>query len=508
VGLDAADPGLLAEGCAQGWLPVLEGLRRDGAWAPVSVPRGFGDGAIWPSLIFGVNPGKHGRYFNRQLRRGSYTAVPFVEDTDFDRKPVWEYLSEAGRRVAVIDMVKAPLSKRLNGIQIVDWTVHSRYGVPRSRPAGLMSEVIDRYGPDPFDGRTDVFKVRTAEEYKAFRDAMIDRAHAKAALCRQLLKHDSWDLFAVGFGDSHDIGHQCWHLHDPAHSMHDAEWVERFGDPVKDVYAAVDRALGTLLEQTGPQTTTVVFAGPGMGPNYSGNFLLDTILRRIDGRPDSDRNLIPHAIVTRAPFRALRRLGERVNHAKGMYHMRRRRSFSVPHNEGAGAIRLNVIGREPAGCIAPGAECAAACDAITRDLLDVVDVDTGKPVFREVFRVADETHGERSGDLPDLFAVWAIHDRPFRAVRSAKIGTVTGSPVVGARPGDHNWDCALFVRSAAVAEQWKLRDETKVEDLAPTIAALLDTEFPDCDGASLLRDARTGGSEDTMRHGRRSLTTS
>lgn len=489
VGLDAADPGLLAKGCAEGWLPVLEGLRRAGAWAPVSVPRGFGDGAIWPSAFFGVHPARHGRYFNQQLRPGTYVSTSFVEDKDFYRKPVWEYLSEAGRRVAVIDMVKAPLSKNLNGIQIVDWTVHSRYGAPRSWPAGLISEVVSRFGPDPFDGSTDIFRERTAEEYKTFRDAMIDRVGAKAALCERLLKQESWDLFAVGFGDPHDIGHQCWHLHDPTHSMYDARWVERFGDPVKDVYAAVDRALGTLLEHAGPQTTTVVFAGPGMGPNYSGNFLLEKILRRIDGRPDRDRNAIPHAIVKRAPFRGLRRLAERINHAKGMYSMRRRRCFSVPHNEGAGAIRLNVIGREPAGLVAPGAEFAAARDAIIRDLLDIVDVDTGKPIFREVIRIADEGYGERSVELPDLFAVWAPHERPIRAVSSDKIGTVTGSPVAGARPGDHNWDCALVVQGPTMAEQTQLRDGIKVEDLAPTLAALLDIELPDSDGAPLLRDA-------------------
>lgn len=484
IGLDAADPGLLELGCDEGWLPILRDLRRDSAWVPVSVPRGFGDGAIWPSLFFGVGPERHGRCFNRQIRPGTYVAEKFVEDSDFRHTPLWEHLSEAERRVAIIDMVKAPLSKNLNGIQINDWTVHSRYGVPRSSPAGLISEVIARYGTDPFDGETDIPKQRTAEEYKAFRDAMIERVSAKTALCEDLLKRDSWDLFMVAFGDPHDIGHQAWQLHDPTHAAYDAQWVERFGDPVKDVYEALDRAIGRLLDRAGPQTTTVVFAGPGMGPNYSGNFLLEKVLRRIDGRPDKDRNLIPHVIVSRLLPMSLRTVGEQINHAKARYSWRQRRCFALPYNENAGAVRINVAGREPAGRVKPGADYDATCDSIARDLLEVVDASTGRPVIKEVIRVAAEYGGHYPNDFPDLLAVWR-QDTPIRAVTSPKIGVVTGSPVVGARTGDHNWDCVFYAHGAAVSARGQLPDSIRVEDIAPTLASMLDFSLPDCDGLSI-----------------------
>ena len=456
-------------------------MRRDGAWTPVQVPRGFGDGAIWPSLFFGVGPGRHGRCFNRQILPGTYDAKRFVEDTDFRHKPMWEYLSQAGRRVAIIDMVKAPLSKNLNGIQINDWTVHSRYGAPRSTPTELIAEVVSRFGSDPFDGETDIPKNRTAEELKAFRDAMIDRVWAKTALCEHYMKQDSWDLFMVAFGDPHDIGHQAWQLHDRNHAFYDARWVERYGDPVKDVYIALDAAIGRLLASVGPLTTTVVFAGPGMGPNYSGNFLLEKILRRIDRRSDRDRNLIPHAVVSRLLPASLRRIGEQINHAKARYSWRQRRCFAVPHNENAGAVRINVAGREPAGCVRPGTDYEAACDSIARDLLEVVDAGTGRPVIKEVIRVAAECGGRLPDDFPDLLAVWA-REAPIRVVTSPRIGVVNGSPVIGARTGDHNWDCALFAQGPAVSWRGQLTDLMRVEDIAPTLASMLDCALPDCDG--------------------------
>jgi predicted AlkP superfamily phosphohydrolase/phosphomutase len=489
IGLDAADPTLLAQGCDAGWLPVLQSLRRNSAWAQVRGSRGFGDGAIWPSVFTGVNPGRHGRYFYRQLKLGTYNIENFVQDADFGHKPFWEFLSQVGRRVAIIDMVKAPLSKEINGIQISGWMVESQEGPTRSSPAPLASEVIARYGSDPFNGVTDIFKQRTAEEYKAFRDAMIDRVHTKTTLCERYLKQDSWDLFMVAFSDSHIVGHQCWHLHDPAHALYDPRWVERYGDPVKDVYRALDKAIGRLLDCIGPLTTTVVFAGLGMENDYTGNFLFDQLLRRIDGRPDKDRNLIQHAVVSRLRPAGIQRLGHRINNAKYMFSMSRRKCFAIPHNENAGAVRINVVGREPAGCVKPGADYEAVCNSLTKDLLDLVNADTGGPVIKEVIRVADECHGKYVEALPDLFAIWA-RDAPIRAVSSPKIGIVRGNPVVGARTGDHNSDCVLFAQGPYVTRRGRF-DPIAVEDIAPTITSLLGLGLPDGDGVPVSFDLTT-----------------
>lgn len=489
IGLDSADPGLLAQGCDAGWLPVLQSLRRNGIWAPVNVPRGFGNGAIWPSVFTGVNPGRHGRYFVKQIELGTYNIKNFVEDTDFGHEPFWEFLSRAGRRVAIIDMVRAPLSKDINGVQVNDWMTHDRTGPMRSVPSRVAAEVIARYGDDPFNGETDIPRKRSAEEYRELHNLMIDRVRTKASLCEHYLKQDSWDLFAVAFGDPHDIAHQSWHLHDPTHPMHDAQWAERFGDPVKDVYIALDNAIGRLMDCAGPQTTTVIFGGPGMENDYTGNFLFDQLLRRLDGRPDRDRNLIPHALLSRMRPASLHRLGLRINKAKYMFNWSRRKYFAIPHNESAGAVRINVIGREPAGRVQPGARYEAVCDSLTKDLLDLVNADTGSPVIKEVIRVADVCHGRYVKAFPDLLAVWA-HDAPIRAVSSPKFGIVNGTPVVGARTGDHNSDCVLFAQGPYVTQRGRF-NPIAVEDIAPTITSLLGLELPDGDGIPVSFDLAT-----------------
>jgi predicted AlkP superfamily phosphohydrolase/phosphomutase len=171
-----------------------------------------------------------------------------------------------------------------------------------------------------------------------------------------------------------------------------------------------------------------------------------------------------------------------------MYSMSRRKCYAVLHNENAGGVRINVVGREPAGCVKPGADYEAVCKSLTKDLLDLVNADTGKPVIKEVVRVADECHGQRLETLPDLLAVWA-REAPIRAVTSPKIGVVTESRVMGARTGDHNPDCVLYTQGPRVTRRG-LMNPMAVEDIAPTITSWLDFALPDCDGVPIAFDMR------------------
>ena len=116
---------------------------------------------------------------------------------------------------------------------------------------------------------------------------MVERVGTKAEMACHFLDRGGWDLFTVVFADAHCIGHQCWHLHDPGHPRHDPSFFRKFGDPMEAVYRALDKAIGRLLQVAGPEATVIFFAGSGMGPNCTGNHLLEEILGRLDGIPPS-----------------------------------------------------------------------------------------------------------------------------------------------------------------------------------------------------------------------------
>ena len=159
-----------------------------------------------------------------------------------------------------------------------------------------------------------------------------------------------------------------------------------------------------------------------------------------------------------------------------------RRCFTVPHNALSGAVRLNVVGRESHGRVQPGPEYDSLCDSLTRDLLELTDLHTGKRVVKEVIRASDWYHGERLVDLPDLFAIWN-REAPLSCITSPKLGRLSVS-YPGSRTGDHNGNTLLIVREPTTAPGL-IAAGPVVEDLAPTLASMLGVALQDADGATI-----------------------
>jgi len=488
IGLDSAEPNLIQEWVRSGDLPVLGSLQDRSAWGMIESPVGFGNGVFWPSFFTGVNPAKHGRYFCRQVTPGSYQASWFREDTDFKRDPLWAYSSREGKRVAVIDVVRAPLTKGLNGVQLVDWMTHDRTGPPRSWPPEFADKIIARYGDDTLGGHSDATG-RGEAEYIALCDRMLERIATKTQMSCDLLRQGSWDLFMTVYADPHDIGHQCWHLHDPSHPRHDAALAKKIGDPMKRVYAALDRDIARLIEAAGPEAKVIVFTGPGMGPGYTSNFLLDQILRRLESGPSSDgvtyvdtiksvyRAVVPHSLRNR-----LRSTAERSEEAMLASDRRRRKFFVVPHNENSGAIKLNLVGREADGKVRPGAEADAVCGALIKDLMEIVKLDTGEPLVAEVVRVRDRYQGEHVDELPDLLVIWN-RETPITAFGSPKIGEITVN-YPGNRTGDHT-PRGLFLACGPEIAPGALSNQVSVMDVGATVMSWLDASLPGADGTAI-----------------------
>ena len=80
---------------------------------------------------------------------------------------------------------------------------------------------------------------------------------------------EDWDLFLVVFGECHGAGHYFWHYQDPEYPAYPADAAAEL-HALRDVYTALDRAIGELCH-VDQETTVLLVAGDGMGPNYSGS---------------------------------------------------------------------------------------------------------------------------------------------------------------------------------------------------------------------------------------------
>lgn len=491
IGIDAGDKDLIWQWSQSGDLPNFHELFQTGAWGVTQNPPGLYVGAIWPSFYTAVSPASHSRYCYRQLVPGSY-EIGRVSSRNVKKEPFWDALDRAGKRVAVIDVPKTYPSPLSNGLHIVDWGSHDpdRAGFV-TWPESMLPAIVQRFGIDTVHN-CNAFR-QTGEEFVDFRDHLIDRVTKKTELSEHYLEQADWDCFLTVFSESHCIGHQCWHLHDDQHPKYEQRLVDIAGDPIREVYKALDKAVGRLIRKTGTDTNVIVFASHGMGPHYDATFMLDDILLRLEGLPppgekQRDDHLPPllQRVAPRKIRNVTRRVRNKARRALGLdesARLARRRYFPIPNNDAYGGIRINLAGREPRGVVSPGKEYDECCDKLARDLMELTNTVTREPLVNDVLRSTDLYDGENLHYLPDLLVEWNRR-RPVSEICSPKTGPITGA-YKKCRTGDHRSEGLVFMTGQSIVPG-KLQSPVSVMDLAPTIASLIGVQLDHVDGRPLV----------------------
>ena len=501
--IEVASPDLLTGWLDQGWMPQLRALRDAGAYLPLRSVASVSSGSIWPSFITGTMPERHGQFFTHmQLEPGSYRIGKRYAD-DITLPPFWDALQAAGLGTVLVDVPQTRPKLGFHGAHIVGWGGEYPAWPSSSAPSELLAQIIGRFGRHPM---LDDWRVASAPTDEAQYDALCRDlrlgAAAKADLSRWLFARQSSDLFLTVFSETHWALHVLWHLLDATHPQHNSELAARHAGVMRDILGIIDGLIGDLRAAR-PEGAMLVFSLSGMGPSHGGSHLLPEVLDRLglghdraSGHTDRAaragwggrvvagvRRFVPMALVSQVKRLVPRPLWDRATR-RLLYagtDWAGTRAFCLP-NDFSGAIRINLIGREPAGTVAPGADYAAVLQLLEDSLRELVLISTGAPVVRDVLRYDPAANGTRMG-LPDLVVLWA-GGHPVEAVRSQRLGEIRcRSPEL--RTGGHRNEGMLI----AAAPQIRARGVVAgghVVDLAPTIAALLGLEpAGDLDGRVL-----------------------
>jgi len=295
----------------------------------------------------------------------------------------------------------------------------------------------------------------------------------------------------IGFGESHCVGHQFWHLHDPKNPKHNPELLKEMGDPVRKIYMALDDAVGRLLEYADAATTVVLHCSHGMSTHYDATYCLDWVLRRLEGQPKPRmRTLLDHARKQwkKLPLRVtelVADLARTVNRLPDASDRANRLCFVVPTNANAAGIRLNLVGREPQGKIQPGEEADEFVTNLIADLETLVEPSDGRKLVRGIVRSRDAFPGQSVDLLPDLFILWN-RNKPITGVSSAKTGKLIAQDISSGRTGDHRPGGLFIMRRNGVPAGTTL-PRINDEDIAPTLAACLGVTLSNVNGHSILR---------------------
>src|SRR5436190_2410722 len=276
IGLDAAERSIVLDLVAAGRMPHVGALLERGHHAAIDAPEHVFVGAAWPTLFTGTSPACHGRWAAEVLRRNAYETERCERPTAVE--PFWAPLARDGLQVAVIDVPMAQLVELPNVVQLAEWQTHDSGG-PFSSWIGTSAPALEHLdagtGPECDD-------YHRLGQLGALCTDLVAAVERKKRLAEVLLRHSDWDLLFVVFGESHCVGHQAWHQHDTAHPLHDRALAEELGDPIVAVYAALDAAVGELVDLAGRDTTVTVLLSHGMGPHYDGAHLMGEVLQRIE----------------------------------------------------------------------------------------------------------------------------------------------------------------------------------------------------------------------------------
>ncbi|QGG94914.1 glycosyltransferase [Actinomarinicola tropica] len=514
VAFDACDADIARRLAEEGRMPHLASLLERGAVVDTVGPRGVYVGAHWTSMFTGRLPTNHEYYCWAKVDRHTYEwrdTTP--RDTVGTR--VWDALSGAGHRVAVIDAPHIFPTPDLDGVLVAEWGCHDRHFATQSHPPELVGQLSERFGPHPVGtspgpGGTPAFAAcdyhhraglhRTPGEDLALFEDLKEGIRRKTAASLHLLDQGDWSWFLTVYGESHCVGHQFWHVHDPGHPWHDPTRAELLGDPLVAVYELLDEGLGAHLERVDDDTTVYVHLTHGMGPHFDGTHMLDHILWRLDlahrgAAPVGRRTRLAGMTIGRLPLALERRVTphlaplvrRRISSAPPAPNPdldavgRAGRTFyDVPNNSPAGGVRVNLLGRERHGRVAPGRELDRVLERLRADLLELVDVDTGEPAVLDVVRTDDVFPRQEVDDFPDLLVEWN-RSSLLERVWSPTIGTVV-VPYEHWRTGDHH-ERGLFLATGPGISPGHRDRPLLSHEVAPTVAAALGHRLGDVDGS-------------------------
>jgi predicted AlkP superfamily phosphohydrolase/phosphomutase len=472
IGLDAAEATLLETWAGTGDLPTFKRLMDAAPGIKLDNSLETLPGAIWPEITTGRACHRDALYFHpRQLHTGE-VAARAVTPEEIDPRTFYTVASDAGRRVAVVDLPQVPLASELNGVHITEWGLHDRNFEIGSYPRELLDDLRVRHGDHPI-GSCDEHG-GTSEGYARLLAGLLAGVPRKTDLLLDVLGSEQWDLFACAYGESHCVGHQFWGRRDSAP-----------GDPLREVYRRIDAGVGALIDAAGPDAAVLVLASHGMGEYLGGPQLLPEVLVRLgmgsgSGLAVQLRSRLPgnaRTLLRRFVPASLRRpLQARAASLPQPLASSATRAIALDNNR-CGAIRLNLRGREPFGCVAPGVEAATLLDELRRELLRLEHPASGEPIVASV-KTAVEAFGDaHHPDVPDIMVVFRTDLGPLESCRSNRVGTVE-VPLYKPhlpRVGDHTTESRLWMLGMPAPPV----PVANVLDIAPTVLSLLDVALPD-----------------------------
>jgi predicted AlkP superfamily phosphohydrolase/phosphomutase len=427
--------------------------------------------------------------------RAEKSPVPFF----------WKTLSDHGKRCIIMDAFLTCPLQNFNGTQIVEWGTWTWFSEPSITPESVKKEMQRKFGTYPAEDHSKV-GMTPPPDPPGFHQRLLAAVNKKTQVVKWLMKSEDWDCLLVIFGESHPTGHYFWHYHDESYVAHSKD--KPGPSALRDIYVALDEAIGEILQGVDKATTVFLVSGDGMGPNYSGSHILNDLLTRMkllnnvsaseNGSAGKDqgevksgkndllstvRNMIPKSFRVAVSKTLLpRSVNEKLSlHWKTAgIAWEHTRAFLID-NANEGFIRINLKGREPQGIVEPGTEYHNLCEEIYQTVTSMTNPANGKRAAHTVHKTDDIYGGPCRSHMPDVIIQWNEDAKLTTELLTKKYGIARSpKPGYGITPyytGNHRPN-AFTVAVGPGIPAGRVLKGTSILDLAPTLLAYFGIKPP------------------------------
>ena len=508
IGWDGATWDLIRPWVAEGKLPNLARIMREGVHGPLRStlpPMTF---PAWSSFMTGTNPGKHGIYDFTRQRPGTY-EIEFVNGGQRRAATFWQLLSDAGRKVISVSVPCTYPPEPVNGVMISGFDAPGLGGQGAKvdargiYPPEVFAELETQVGGHPI-GAFIVNDVNQGHPERGL-ERMIETVRRKAGTVKYLMQSRPWDCAMILFGESDGVGHHFWKHCDPRSPLYQPE-PAHLRDSIFRVYEELDRQTGELLELLPPDATLLMMSDHGFGGVsdwvlYPNCWLRQRGFLGFRGKSSHRRSrwldTLKLLAVSRMPARVKRglyrlsrgRLGSieaRVRYAIIDWSQTRAYFEENPYYPG---LWINLEGRQPRGTVRPGAEYNRVCDELIAELQRWVHPESGRPIVAGAYRREEVYQGSCLAEAPDIVVKWAEHEGYTYAFKlSSKSKNLQWTEQIDpntrqnlafftGKSGSHRDHGIFLARGSAVRPGGQV-DGANIIDVAPTILHLLDVPVP------------------------------
>lgn len=506
IGLDGATFTLLQPLIDRGSLPNLGSIQAGGVWGqlistvpPVTAP-------AWASFMTGRNPAQHGvfGFFDRDASGYTYEETAGFVHGGLIRGPtIWDLLSDAGKRVGVVNVPLTYPPRPVNGLMITGMLTPPSAKTFTYPPE--LAQRLEGYRIDLAEMRTERgFNMAGGPDEEELIEAVTELLNTRASHCMHLMSEPplggAWDCFTVVFVGTDRLFHTLWHYLDPDSQAYGSARGERIRASVEEYLARLDRVIGQLREAAGPETLTLVMSDHGFGPAPTKRVNLNDwlaelgLLHLAGGRR---RWLNPEAWATALGLRrpAIKRVFKRwfpghllrraTMDKRGGRELpadwRRTRAYAVQVYNHFCGIEINVAGKKRQGIVEPGFEYEQLRDHLLAELENLRDPSNAVKLVTGAFRREDLLHGDYQSQAPDIIIEL---DPAYTGLAPLGNGQLV-TPHQMRRSGDHRREGILLAQGPDAPAGF-LSPSPGIIDLAPTILYALGVAVPcDMDGRVL-----------------------